>query len=565
MALRMASPWKHPKTGVYWFRRRVPDALRPFVGKTILQRTLDTKIPAEAKGRFLTVAAQIDREWARLAMAAETQAPPPDKLSPKQIHGIAGQFYRWLVAKHENDPGRADAWLAEIEQDKRWINPRGPRPSGAGALYRPQVETFLAECGIILSDSDLFSLSYAAAQAGVLAKERIVRMAKRDWSADPAEAKFPKWADVEPTLNIPGRMLTLDEDFDEAMKTKKVSTRKRYRGCLNDLERFLGTRDLGTATPERIQDWVDDLASRMVGEGDEARRVVADKTIKESHLAAARSFYGWAVTKKKLRSNPALDIYVDVREPPKLRQPYFTDEERNLILSETLREPSGRESPEFKAAKRWIPWLCAYTGARVNEITQLRGQDFKERRTKAGEIVWTIKITPEAGSQKTDEAREVPLHPHLIEQGFPEYAKSRGLGPLFYNPDRRRGGSDENPQYAKVGEKLADWVRRIGVPRGVAPNHGWRHHFTAIARRVDMRPEIRDGITGHKPRTEGEAYGGFIEWDMMWPAINLLPRWEVAAATGPLVHTDARKKATKDRAATRKRAKERAKAAKAAE
>jgi hypothetical protein len=59
--------------------------------------------------------------------------------------------------------------------------------------------------------------------------------------------------------------LTLDENFDEAMKSKKVSTQKRYRGCLEDLERFLGTRDLATATTERVQAWVDDLASRTVG------------------------------------------------------------------------------------------------------------------------------------------------------------------------------------------------------------------------------------------------------------------------------------------------------------
>ncbi len=140
-----------------------------------------------------------------------------------------------------------------------------------------------------MSDSDLFSLSFAGAQAGVLAKERIVRMAQRDWSDYPAEARFPKWTVVESTLNIPERTLTLNESFDEAMKTKKVSARKRYRGCLEDFERFLGMRDLRTATPDRIQASVDDLASRMVGEGDAARRVVGDKTIKESHLAAARS------------------------------------------------------------------------------------------------------------------------------------------------------------------------------------------------------------------------------------------------------------------------------------
>ena len=28
MALAVARPWKHPKTGIYWLRKRVPDDLR---------------------------------------------------------------------------------------------------------------------------------------------------------------------------------------------------------------------------------------------------------------------------------------------------------------------------------------------------------------------------------------------------------------------------------------------------------------------------------------------------------------------------------------------------------
>src|SRR5205085_468731 len=78
--------------------------------------------------------------------------------------------------------------------------------------------------------------------------------------------------------------------------------------------------------------------------------------------------------------------------------------------------------------RRWVPWICAYTGARVNEITQLRGTDVQKR----GEI-WTIRITPEAGGTKNNRARIVPLHSHLVEQGFPAVAADVP-GPLFYEP-----------------------------------------------------------------------------------------------------------------------------------
>ena len=43
MALTMARPVKHPRTGVYWFRKAVPLKLRELVGKREVSRTLQTK------------------------------------------------------------------------------------------------------------------------------------------------------------------------------------------------------------------------------------------------------------------------------------------------------------------------------------------------------------------------------------------------------------------------------------------------------------------------------------------------------------------------------------------
>jgi len=40
MAFRMAIAYRHPKTGVYRFRKAVPRALQGQVGATIVQRTL---------------------------------------------------------------------------------------------------------------------------------------------------------------------------------------------------------------------------------------------------------------------------------------------------------------------------------------------------------------------------------------------------------------------------------------------------------------------------------------------------------------------------------------------
>lgn len=40
---------RHPRTGGYWFRRRVPDHLRPIIGRREITKTLGTKCLSEAK------------------------------------------------------------------------------------------------------------------------------------------------------------------------------------------------------------------------------------------------------------------------------------------------------------------------------------------------------------------------------------------------------------------------------------------------------------------------------------------------------------------------------------
>src|SRR5438105_5721029 len=107
-----------------------------------------------------------------------------------------------------------------------------------------------------------------------------------------------------------------------------------------------------------------------------------------------------------------------------------------MILQASLSPDHGRLSREHARARRWIPWIAAYSGARVGEIAQMRGCDFIQI-----DGIWTMRITPEAGSTKSGHARLVPLHRHLIEQGLLKIAREAGLGPMFYNPRRGRGGS----------------------------------------------------------------------------------------------------------------------------
>ena len=157
---------------------------------------------------------------------------------------------------------------------------------------------------------------------------------------------------------------------------------------------------------------------------------------------------------------------------------------------------------EASRSLRWVPWICAYTGARVSEICQLRVQDVIKR-----DGTWIIRITGEAGSKKNENSeRLVPVHEALLREGFIDFINKAPSGPLFVDlkPDRfgNRGGS---------GPKIIGaWRRKLGITDvRVGPNHSWRHRFKTLCRQHGVSLDVADALTGHGRKSEGDRYGVF--------------------------------------------------------
>ena len=202
------------------------------------------------------------------------------------------------------------------------------------------------------------------------------------------------------------------------------------------------------------------------------------------------------------------------------RQRGFTGAEVRTILSATLEPAPTSLLKHHTAARRWIPWLCAYTGARVTEIARLRGRDI---RLSNG--IWLAFFVGEELRYRIVRRRVVPLHPHLIEQGFPDFVEKRGDGPLFL--DSHRNGEDEAAQARRVAERLSRWIRQIGIDDpNVSLGNGWRRCFRQEARNADMNPEIVDQIMGY---SSAVTLGEFDHYpaDMLLHELSRLPRIEI--------------------------------------
>jgi len=130
-----------------------------------------------------------------------------------------------------------------------------------------------------------------------------------------------------------------------------------------------------------------------------------------------------------------------------------------------------------------------------------------------------MRITPEVGAVKTGNYRDVPLHPHLIEQGLLEAVKATEGERVFWSPKFTNGTSVEN--------RLREWVwSGTGITDKILqPNHAWRHRFITLARRK-IEQQVWESITGHE---DGRAAAGYGEVDLETKAEALakIPRVEV--------------------------------------
>jgi hypothetical protein len=116
MPLAMSRPWKHPRTGVYYLRKGVPDDLRQLVGKREEKRSLETRDPAEAKRRHAEALADVEVRWANLRAG-------PKALTEREAHQLVLPVHdRWLQQYQEN-PSQQIAWNVGLA-DRLFAPPR---------------------------------------------------------------------------------------------------------------------------------------------------------------------------------------------------------------------------------------------------------------------------------------------------------------------------------------------------------------------------------------------------------------------------------------------------------
>jgi integrase len=461
---------KRNDNGSWSARKRLPDDVREEFAALYGPR-LEAKFYAAA-GTKPALVKQLFNEWlaeteARISAIRAKRSGEGIALTRQQARALAGEWYHWFIARHPtSDAAKWEAIRDQVHEALREaVGEAEWERSDPDELWRDDAELrraiypvladvgetaqFLAMKQLTLNGEGRESFLYWLYDALAAALRKLIRVAEGDYGDDGYVKRFPKFEG-------PDSGDTPQQLFDKwvAEKHPARSTEESWRYVFRAMAKHFHERSAASIMPEEAQSWI----TSLVGPKRSAR------TVDNNYIAAANTVFGWAADHKRIPRNPFEKVKVTVPRAVKLREKALRPDEWRTVLKAAL-AIAGTDTPDH-AAKRWVPWLCAYTGARPGEITQLRGSDVVRM-----DGIPAIRITPEAGSVKGREPRTVPLHEHLIEQGFPTFVAQHGAGPLFYNPDQQRGDDSARGRSRVLSKR--DSASALGSVAWVLPKRGY--------------------------------------------------------------------------------------------
>ena len=509
----MACPTKRKGSDNWYYRRKIPADVRAILDKlpksqrpknwfkTDIVISLGTAEREKAKAKCPEVAAEVEKRIEAL------RAGPKD-LSHKQISALSGELYRGITGALEDNPvASAAQWLrtAEVNEAARrgefgdvavlgiHESPAEKRMAALEARFGRLTDAFLSERGTILTDGSRWALIERLAVDLSHGARKLAKNADGDYSPDEYVKRFPPLEKTTAPAEAKRSLAGLVQAWSAAAPGWGVTKRDvgRIKGRFEKLIAFLKHDDVRRVAKLDIVNWIDQRQASNI----------AAKTINDSDIASFNNVFNWGVEHGWLLHNPAKDVRAKGKKHVgKPREEYFTpDEAKAVLLQSASVRATSKENPKTTAAKRWVPWLCAYSGARVAEMIQLRKKDVR----KDAEHGWIIRLDPEAGSIKTDKPCDVPVHEHLIATGFIDFVNSAEDGHLFCGPGK--DGTIAGPA-AGVYKRIYKMVRPLLSKEVRQPNHAWRYTFKTYGLEAGISEHVLDAITNHAPKHQGGKY-----------------------------------------------------------
>lgn len=479
---------------VYYYHRFIPSDVRScFSGKSQLWISLKTTDFPTAKQACLRLTLEHDEVISTFRKGeAATAAFFTDEYLDSLAQAWATEWLREdeqrrLMGNLENAPFVLLAGVSHTPASLRELLVLESK--GWSGIIPLVVEEWLRLKAIAIPrESEAFNrLCYRVRAAAMQALELIRQRTEGTPITSPAPAKVGK-----PKNRT--QLSDLIEPWKLRQKPKDSSVREFERAVARFEEKHPGlyVEDIERIHVVEYRDW-------LTAEG------LASGTV-EKHLNGVKALLSIAVERGVIKHNPASRIL-----PPKAgkddeedREPFSREHLRRFFASPVYTGQEVSEGAKGPAAF-WLPLMALFSGARVEELCQLRLDDFQEEE---GIHFYFIRRKHKDQDTKTKGSiRRVPIHPELVRIGLLEYvAELRRQGeewlfPLLV-PDAKGNRSGNWSKW--FGRYLRTTV---GISDPAIVFHSFRHTFKDLCRECGVAEDVHDAITGHKSSVS-RKYGG---------------------------------------------------------
>lgn len=245
-------------------------------------------------------------------------------------------------------------------------------------------------------------------------------------------------------------------------------------------------------------------------------------------LSRISGLLGYALDNDLIQINHAKDIKLVDLHASKAKRIVYSAEALATFFGGPVHTKGERPQQGRGEAAYWLPLLALYTGARLEELGQLRPKDVREQAYHDGEDkpckAWVISIVEDEADglhlKNAGSTRVVPVHPILIKLGFVELVKAavdNKQARIFNGLTPDSFGS----YTAKWGMWFTTYRKSLGLVDKRLVFHSFRHTFKDAARHGAMIEGIQRQIMGHSGEDVADDYGSGHGLYRLVEAMNL--------------------------------------------
>lgn len=416
---------QHKRGSTYYFRVKIPvDLRRHYDGRQEIKYSLGTKDHREAARLVRQHSARLDQEFEALRGASQGLVPPAQRKrvvpDPSTISALC-DHWRYLTLD-------GDAWsrcqgLSESEYEDHLAQRQATQEALRTLLARgqsekvyPALKIYLDLLGLdIRPEGEGFrNLAYAFLQTAVQTTADLLRRDAGEVVQTPEPVGLPFAATVSgSTTHI--TLVELLTDWEKAVANRPESTVRAFRYAVQEFHAFLGVvKPAAELVRQDFLRYRDHLLGTVMQ---------APKTIQKK-LNLLGAILQLAVDNERIGSNPVSRVSVkNGKKAQTPRVPYSAEDMQRIYRSPLFTDGERPRGGGGEAAV-WLPVLAPLTGARLEELAQLRTWDIK---CDGG--IWYIDIVEDDGefptTLKTPRFRAASAYPPAADRhGLPALCRS---------------------------------------------------------------------------------------------------------------------------------------------